>query len=154
MLQTGLTTEYQLFEISLAGYTGDGAFITIGNRGNDNARIYVDNVTLYDTLSQPDNPDEPDDSTAICQYDLSHLVRLYPNPARDYVDVRVSDENVHISGVEVYDIYGKVVRTVVGANNYSTLQTTRINLSGLVTGMYWIRLSTDKGYITKKFIKQ
>ena len=148
---TGLTTEYQLFEISLAGYTGDGAFITIGNRGNDNARIYVDNVTLYDTLSQPDNPDEPDDSTAICQYDLSHLVRLYPNPARDYVDVRVTDENVRISGIEVYDIYGKVVRTVVGANNDSP--TYRINLSGLASGIYIAHVRTKTGIIDLKFVK-
>ena len=149
---TGLTTEYQLFEIPLAGYTGDGAFITIGNQGNDNARIYVDNVMLYDTLPQPDNPDEQDDSTFVSQYDLSRLVRLYPNPAREYVEVRVTAPNLNILGIEIYDVYGNVVR-VVETMCTSSLQT-RINLSGLAAGMYWTRLNTDKGLITKKFIKQ
>ena len=125
----------------------------------------LESETSYDcyvvAACNPDMPSETVhfvtdvDSVGVADhFRLEPVVALYPNPAREYVDVRVSDENVHISGVEVYDIYGKVVRTVVGANNYSTLQTTRINLSGLVTGMYWIRLSTDKGYITKKFIKQ
>ena len=146
---TGLTTEYQLFEIPLAGYTGNGAFITIGNHGDDNARIYVDNVMLYDTLPQPDNPN---DSTAISQYDLSHYVQIYPNPAREYVDVCVMDENVQISGIEVYDIYGKIVRTV--ETRHGTSLQTRINLSGLATGVYTVRVRTNRDTLTQKIILQ
>ena len=49
------------------------------------------------------------------------------------------------------DVYGKVVRTVVGANNYSPLQ---INVSGLAAGMYFVRVTTDKGVVTKPFVKR
>ena len=61
--------------------------------------------------------------------------------------------NVQLKGVEVIDIYGKVVRTVVGANNHSPLQT-RINVSGLAGGIYFVRVTTDKGMVMKKFVKK
>jgi hypothetical protein len=59
---------------------------------------------------------------------------------------------VECSGVEVLDVYGKVVRTVVGANNYSPLQT-RINILDLAAGIYFVRMVTDKGMVTKPFVK-
>jgi hypothetical protein len=52
----------------------------------------------------------------------------------------------------VLDVYGKVVRTVVGANNYSSLQT-RINILDLAAGIYFVRMVTDKGMVTKPFVK-
>jgi hypothetical protein len=83
---------------------------------------------------------------------LSNSVVLFPNPAREYVDVRI-DGDVNVTLMEVYDVYGKVVHTSVGANNYSPLQTTRINVSGLADGMYFVRVTTDMGTVTKSFVK-
>ena len=59
--------------------------------------------------------------------------------------------NVQLEGIEIIDVYGKVVRTVVGANNYSSI---RINVSGLANGMYFVRVTTDEGVATKTFIKK
>lgn len=84
---------------------------------------------------------------------LGAKVLLYPNPAREFVDVRVTDSNINILSVEIYDVYGKIVRTIVGANNDLTLQTTRINVSGLGNGAYFVRVRTDKGIVTKKVVK-
>ena len=50
-------------------------------------------------------------------------------------------------------VYGKVVRTVVGANNDSPLQA-RIDISGLAAGVYFVRINTEAGVVTKKFVKQ
>ena len=61
--------------------------------------------------------------------------------------------DVQLEGIEVIDVYGKVVRTIVGANNHSPLQT-RINISGLAGGIYFVRLTTDKGIVIKKFVKR
>jgi len=81
---------------------------------------------------------------------LENSVTLYPNPAKEYVDVRV-DGDVNVKGVEVYDVYGKVVRTDVGANNDSPI---RINVSDLSSGMYFVRVTTEQGVVTKRFVKK
>ena len=82
---------------------------------------------------------------------LLNSITLYPNPANDVVNVECRMNNVQ--GVEVIDVYGKVVRTVVGANNYSSLPT-RINVSGLANGMYFVRVTTEEGTVTKTFVKK
>ena len=82
---------------------------------------------------------------------LLNSISLYPNPANDVVNVQCTMNNVQLEGIEIIDVYGKVVRTVVGANNYSPI---RINVSGLANGMYFVRVTTDEGTVTKTFIKK
>jgi hypothetical protein len=78
---------------------------------------------------------------------LENNISLYPNPANDYIDVRVDELNV--TNMEVYDVYGKLINTVNVINN-----PTRINVSGLATGMYFVRVTTEQGVATKSFIKK
>ena len=82
---------------------------------------------------------------------LANGVTLYPNPAREYVDICTAGD-VLVTSMEVYDVYGKVVRTVAG-NNYSSPQT-RIDIAGLADGMYFVRVMTDRGMVTKPFVKR
>ncbi|MBQ3734171.1 MAG: fibronectin type III domain-containing protein [Bacteroidales bacterium] len=93
------------------------------------------------------------DSTGIVDY--NSYVRVYPNPAGDFINVQCTMNNVQGDGmsVEVVDVYGKVVRAVVGANNHSPLQT-RINVSDLAAGMYFVRVATEEGVVTKAFVKK
>ena len=84
---------------------------------------------------------------------LENSITLFPNPANDVVNVQCTMNNVQLENVVVIDVYGKVVRTVVGANNYSPMPT-RINVSGLANGMYFLRVTTDEGVATKTFIKK
>ena len=84
---------------------------------------------------------------------LENSITLFPNPANDVVNVQCTMNNVQLEDVEVIDVYGKVVRTVVGANNYSPMPI-RINVSGLANGMYFVRVTTDEGTVTKTFIKK
>ena len=83
---------------------------------------------------------------------LLNSITLYPNPANDYINVQCTMNDVQLEGIEVINVYGKVVRTVVGANNYSPLPT-RINISDLAAGMYFVRVTTDAGTATKTFVK-
>ena len=84
---------------------------------------------------------------------LLNSISLYPNPANDVVNVQCTMNNVQLEGIEVIDVYGKVVRTIVGTNNYSPMPI-RINISGLANGMYFVRVTTDEGVVTKTFVKQ
>jgi hypothetical protein len=79
---------------------------------------------------------------------LDGSVTLYPNPAKEYVDIRV-DGDLNVTAMEVYDVYGKLVNTVNVVDN-----PTRINVSGLANGMYFVRVTTEKGAVTKTFVKK
>ena len=81
---------------------------------------------------------------------------LYPNPAKEIVNVEWTMDNgqTDVEEIEVIDVYGNVVRTVVETNNHSPLQTARINVSNLSAGLYFVRATTSTGQITKPFIKQ
>ena len=79
---------------------------------------------------------------------LENSVTLFPNPAREYVDIRV-DGDLNVSMMEVYDVYGKLVNTVNVTDNQ-----TRINIFGLADGMYFVRVSTEAGMVTKTFVKR
>ena len=127
---------------------------------------HLESETDYDcyvvAMCNPDSPSEIVhfeteaqiiDSVGVEDYTRSEdVILIYPNPARDYVDVRVTDENIRISGIEVYDIHGKVVRTVVGTNDGSP--TYRINLAGLAEGIYIAHVRTETGIIDLKFVKK
>ena len=79
---------------------------------------------------------------------LANSVSLYPNPAKEYVDIRV-DGDLNVKAMEVYDVYGKLINTVIVTEN-----PTRINVSGLADGMYFVRVSTEAGMVTKTFVKK
>jgi hypothetical protein len=78
---------------------------------------------------------------------------LYPNPTKDVVNVQCTMYNAQCSGIEIVDVYGKVVRTDVETLRATSLPT-QINVSGLAAGMYFVRVTTDKGVVTKPFVKR
>ena len=79
---------------------------------------------------------------------LESSVSLYPNPAREYIDIRV-DGDLNVTMMEVYDVYGKLINTVNVIDN-----PTRINVSSLANGMYFVRVTTEAGAVTKTFVKR
>ena len=54
--------------------------------------------------------------------------------------------NVQCLGIEIVDVYGKIITTV-------DQTATQINVSGLAAGMYFVRVTTDRGVVTKPFVK-
>ena len=86
---------------------------------------------------------------------LADNVRVYPNPATDVINVQCTMNNVHCSDgiMEIVDVYGKTIRTIAGTNNDSPMQT-RVNVRDLAPGLYFIRLTTNQGVVTKTFVKK
>lgn len=56
--------------------------------------------------------------------------------------------NVQMSAdLHVFDVYGKLVQTVP-----MTGETTAINVTDLADGMYFVRVTTEAGAVTKPFV--
>jgi hypothetical protein len=96
---------------------------------------------------------ESGDTTGIVNR-MESSVTLYPNPAKEILNVQCTMNNVQIKAIEVFDVYGNIVRTDVETRCTTSLQTTRINVSGLADGMYFVRVTTEEGMVTKTFVKK
>ncbi len=73
-------------------------------------------------------------------------ITVYPNPAATSLTI-VS--NCMMDKVELFDVYGKLVKTLTAAGN--ELQ---INVAELATGLYFSKVYTVNGVYTEKWIKQ
>ena len=75
---------------------------------------------------------------------LESNLTLFPNPTKEVVNVQWTMDNVQFGNVELQlvDAYGRLL-DVVGANNYSPLQTAQINLSRYATGIYFVKAVVD-----------
>ena len=85
------------------------------------------------------------EGTGITDYELA--TSLYPNPNNG--QFTINNEQFTIKNVDVYDVYGKLLKTVeVNAN------TVELDVRELSAGMYFVRISTEKGVVTKSFVKK
>ncbi|WP_118976489.1 Ig-like domain-containing protein [Taibaiella koreensis] len=74
-------------------------------------------------------------------------VVLFPNPSRDYITIDNKSDKIQMEQVSVYNTLGKLVysqKTTSDRNH-------QLPVTQLASGMYTIRILTDKGIITRKF---
>ena len=81
---------------------------------------------------------------------LSNSVNIFPNPAKEVVNVQCTVNNAQLGGeLHLLDVYGKLLRIVPVSS-----ETMQIDVSGLADGMYFVRVKTQEGIVTKSFVKQ
>ncbi len=73
---------------------------------------------------------------------------VYPNPVKNVVTV--SNADASISGIEITDLNGRVVKTL----NVTSLNDVQVTVSDLAQGVYMMKITSDKGTATKKIIKE
>ncbi len=73
---------------------------------------------------------------------------LYPNPTKDILNV-VLPSNIEKAQVEIYSVLGKKV-LVSKLNKYFN----KIEVSNFNSGIYLIKIITDKAYSVKQFVKK
>jgi len=101
-------------------------------------------------------------------------VQVYPNPTDGMLYITgdrhcglnpQSPENDKIAGqarndiknVEIFDVFGRAVAVAaVETHGRASLQqpTTTINISHLPAGMYFVRIQTENGMVTRKVVKR
>jgi len=75
---------------------------------------------------------------------LDHVI-IYPNPANDFIEIR---SNETIQNITIYNISGQKIKIpLIGDSNI-------INTSKLNSGLYYLKITTEKGIIIKKVIIQ
>ena len=84
--------------------------------------------------------------SGIDNYTLDNSVTVYPNPTSGVVQIK--NEEGRMKNVEVFDAYGKLLRTET-VNDH----TANLDLSGYAKGTYFVKVTTDRGVVTKRVVK-
>lgn len=78
---------------------------------------------------------------------LDNSLLVYPNPASDVLNVELEENRITL--LEVYDITGKQV-----LSQQNKLNRVSIDISGFPSGIYQLKIQSDNGSISRKFVKQ
>ena len=88
------------------------------------------------------------DGVGIDNITLANSINLMPNPADNYIELRVNS-NVEVKEAVVYNAFGQMIQTVQLTENHA-----RIDLSNMAAGMYFVRVNGERVMATKKFIRK
>ena len=80
---------------------------------------------------------------------LEASISLSPNPVKNIISISVPTNTV-VNSYEIFDVSGKVIKVM----NSSSSSISEINVSELSVGNYILKLNSDKGSASKKFIKE
>ena len=81
--------------------------------------------------------------------ELAQMVQLYPNPTNATIEIRLDEAQLQVRECRIYDIYGKLMNIVP-----VTTDVTKIDVTHFAAGVYFVRMNSEKGTITKKFVKK
>ena len=146
-------TSMQSFTVDFSNYTGTGHRIAFRNTlvpGTGMSTTYLDySVNYIDDINigYTEVGKSVANNDAVLGENADLDVEVYPNPTKDVVNVQCTMNNVQCTGIEIVDVYGKIITTV-------NQPQTQINVSGLAAGMYFVRVTTDRGVVTKPFVKR
>lgn len=79
---------------------------------------------------------------------VSNKFTTYPNPANDLVTI-TNSANVLFSEIAITDMNGRTVKNI----KVQDLSEVQINVSDLMSGVYFMNITTTEGVAVKKFIK-
>lgn len=141
------TTPIQTFNITDSSvYTQQTATWTAPTAGiyyfgfNNNSPVGAQTYLFFDTLAFT--------SVLGTAEFLDSKFSVSPNPANDFVTISNAD-NISVKAISITDLNGRVVKQ----NTYSNVTNVQVNVSDLASGVYMMSISSDKGSVTKKIIK-
>ncbi|MCL2042178.1 MAG: M6 family metalloprotease domain-containing protein [Bacteroidales bacterium] len=114
------------------------------NVGTDNTHTF-DNVTEDHTIVV-----KFEENTAInddVKTDNYPSLRIYPNPTSG--ELRVTSYKLQVTSVEIFDVFGRTCNV-----SCVTCNENEMSISFLPAGIYFIRITTENGMVTRKVIKQ
>lgn len=94
-------------------------------------KVYIDNLDFSISVDVKDNPAP------------TYSVQVIPNPTHDYLTLKCSDESKVFQKVEIYNMYGKLIKSYPATSN-------TFSVSDLANGVYILRADNA----VTKFVKQ
>ena len=126
------------------GDTEETTFVT----GFDKSGTYVYTITSSCNSEESEHSEECVVYLNITGIEETNLnCNIYPNPVKDILYIETETE---IEEVMVYDVYGRVQNL---RNSETQKLRNSIDISNLKSGIYFVKINTEKGNIVKRIIK-
>ena len=119
--------------------------LVLGNTFSNTANIYFDynapivtntaTTTVSNVLSNQD-------------FEFANYFAISPNPAKEVLNINFK-QSIEVHSMNIYNVLGQLVQVIPNAKDLKT-----IDVSGLKTGTYFIKVITDKGASSSTFIKE
>jgi len=74
-------------------------------------------------------------------------IKIYPNPTKDFLNIEAKN-HIEIAAVNIYNVLGQLAMTISDAPEVSA-----VDVSGLASGNYFIKIDSQEGTFQSKFIK-
>ena len=124
------------YNYPLSGYSGQNIYIAFNEYVSDNATdgafISVDNVQVGQNAS-------------VNELTSKIYTNLYPIPTKENLNIEATNK---INNIKVVNMVGKVVMDKVIDSKFS-----KLDLSNLTSGVYFLQMEFNEGIITKRFVK-
>ena len=129
---------------SRPGPWDDGQIILVTAHSRDGLDVRVSNLstTVSPVESIDDRPSLSDPISIEPTVEQLRLKKTFPNPARSQATVRFAVPEQQDVSLRLYDVPGRQVRTVQ-QGDVQGRQELRVDVSGLPSGTYFLRLTTD-----------
>ena len=88
-------------------------------------------------------------ASSACQKNTLENIKIFPNPTTG--ELTITNYELQITSVEIYDVYGRNVYISEIRNSKSEIT---IIISHLQAGIYFARIETEQGEIVKKIVKE
>jgi hypothetical protein len=118
---------------------------------HDGTTIIIKKTVLPTHLAHGDCPGECFDSKGSVTVNEEPSVQknippfvVYPNPAAEWLNIRLTDNECPVSRIELLDFNGRVVRSV----NPGEQTEVTLDLSNIISGNYILRITSDTVYST------
>jgi uncharacterized repeat protein (TIGR01451 family) len=118
--------------------------LTIGTTATNTANIYFD----YNFPIQTNTASTTFQNLNNGQFVIDNSIVVAPNPTSSYININVDNNNT-IKSVQVFDIQGRLLETQL-INDMKTA----INLSEKTMGVYFLKITSDKGSKIEKIVKE
>jgi len=120
---------------------------------------YKVTMTNSAIISRPDYPAEVIVTIDVVKLGVSENeslnIEVYPNPTTGELRVTISDNpisDIRLSDIEIFDIYGRNQKAE--SRKQKAEGEMEIDISHLAAGVYFVKIYTEAGFITKKIIKK
>ncbi len=134
----GTNTGYVAFKIKTK------PTLVLGNTFSNTASIYFD----YNFPINTNTATTTVQALATQDFEFNNYFTLYPNPTKNVLNISTK-QSIEVHSLTIYNLLGQVVLAIPNAQNLNT-----IDVSSLKTGNYFLKITTDKGSATEKFMKE
>ena len=116
--------------------------LVVGNTISNSANIYFD----YNFPIVTNTATSTFQVLSNNEFDLNNALTLYPIPVKDNLNLEFKNNEI-ISSLAIYNMLGQVIQIVTNPSN-------SVDVSNLQAGNYVVKVTTDKGIVNGKFIKE